>query len=96
MHAVARAQRTIHETGCPMTSERSDRVLEDPNAQLEIALIDEFLRARGLDRHELQDLPEAEATQLRKEASAYATARLTELESRAHFVQEIHGTARTT
>jgi hypothetical protein len=78
-----------------MTTERADRVLEDPNAQLETALIDDFLCTRGLDRHKLQDLPQAQATQLRKEASAYATCRLTELESRAHFVQEIHGTART-
>jgi hypothetical protein len=78
-----------------MMAERADRALEDPNAQLETALIDEFLRTHGLDRHRLQDLPEAQATQLRKEASAYATARLTELESRAHFVQEIHGATRT-
>ena len=81
--------------GCPMMAERADRVLEDPNAQLETALIDEFLRTRGLDRHALQQLPEAQAAELRKEASAYATARLTELESRAHFVQEIHGATRT-
>jgi hypothetical protein len=78
-----------------MTFERADRALEDPNAQLETALIDEFLRTRGLDRAKLQDLPEAQAGQLRKEASAYATARLTELESRAHFVRGIHGTAQT-
>ena len=78
-----------------MTFERADSALEDPNARLETALIDEFLRTRGLDLRKLQDLPEAQARQLRKEASAYATARLTELESRAHFVQEIHGTAQT-
>ena len=76
-----------------MTFERADRALEDPNAQLETALIDEFLRGLGLDRHKLQDLPEAQATELKKQASAYATARLTEMESRAHFVQEIHGTS---
>jgi hypothetical protein len=81
--------------GCPMTFERAERALEDPNAQLETALIDEFLRTRGLDRRKLRDLPEAQARQLRKEASAYATARLTELESRAHFVQEIHGATQT-
>ena len=81
--------------GCPMTLERAERALEDPNAQLETALVDEFLRTRGLDRHTLQDLPEAQARQLRTEASAYATARLTEQESRAHFVHEIHGTAQS-
>jgi mono/diheme cytochrome c family protein len=66
--------------GCAMTFERADRALEDPNAQLETTLIDEFLRTRGLDRDKLHDLPEAQATQLRKEASAYATARLTALD----------------
>ena len=66
-----------------MTCERAERALE------------EFLRTRGLDRHKMQDLPDAQARQLGKEASAYATARLTELESRAHFVQEIHGTTQT-
>lgn len=81
--------------GCPVMAERADRALEDPNAQLETALIDEFLTSRGLDRRRLQELPEAQAAQLRKEASAYATARLTELESRAHFVHEIHGATRT-
>ena len=79
-----------------MTTERADSVHDDPNAQLETALIDEFLHTRGLDRHRLQDLPDAQATQLRKEACAYATARLTELETRAHFIQEIHGATRTT
>ena len=78
-----------------MTFERADRPLEDPHAHLETALIDVFLRTRGLDRHKLQDLPEAQARQLMEDASAYATARLTELESRAHFVQEIHGTSQT-
>jgi hypothetical protein len=67
---------------------------EDPNAQLEMALIDEFLRSRGLDRHMLAELPEAEANALSREACRYATVRLAELESRAHFIHEIHGTAK--
>ena len=33
-----------------MTTERADSVHDDPNAQLETALIDEFLHTRGLDR----------------------------------------------
>jgi hypothetical protein len=79
---------------CSMSSETADRAPEDPNAQLETALIDEFLLTRGLDRRRLRDLPEAQATQVRTEASAYATARLTELETRAHFMHEIHGITR--
>ena len=67
---------------------------EDPQTHLETALIDEFLHARGIDRQNLRALPELEVTRLMKDASAYASARLTELESRAHFVHEIHGTVR--
>ncbi len=67
--------------------------IEDPQADLETALIDEFLRTRGLSRHGLRNVPEERATALMKEASGYASARLTELESRAHYVQEIHGTS---
>jgi hypothetical protein len=78
-----------------MATERADIVPDDPNAQLETALIDEFLHTRGLDRRSLRDLPDAQAMQLRKEASLYATGRLTELETRAHFVHEIHGITRT-
>lgn len=75
-----------------MVDER-DGAIADPQTDLETALIDEFLRARGTDRQKLRQMPESEALQLGREAAAYATARLTEVESRAHFVHEIHGTA---
>lgn len=71
----------------------AEQPMEDPLAELETALIDEFLRKRGASRHTLHDIPEENATALMREASAYASARLTELESRAHYVHEIHGTA---
>ena len=71
----------------------AERPIEDPQAELETTLIDEFLRTRGVSRHGLRDIPEEKATALMKEASAYASARLTELESRAHYVHEIHGSA---
>jgi hypothetical protein len=71
----------------------ADRPIEDPQAELETALIDEFLRAHAVSRQGLREIPVETATALMREASAYASARLTELESRAHYVQEIHGTA---
>jgi hypothetical protein len=74
-------------------SPRADSPIEDPQADLETALIDEFLRTRGVSRQRLREFPEEKATSLMREASGYASARLTELESRAHYVQEIHGTA---
>lgn len=65
-------------------------LMEDPERQLERALIDEFLRERGLDWSALDRLPQAEANGVLAEASRYAGTRLAEIESRAHFVHEIH------
>jgi hypothetical protein len=64
---------------------------EDPEAQLENTLIDEFLRANGVDPSALRELPEDEAKRILAEASTYAATKLAEVESRAHFIHEIHG-----
>jgi hypothetical protein len=65
--------------------------LQPPLGNLERMLIDEFLRLRGLDREALDRLPEAERHDLLAQASSYASSRLTEIESRSHYVQELHG-----
>ena len=64
--------------------------LEESHAALERALIDEFLDRRGYPRPSLKNLPAAEATALLREAAAYASLRLAEIDSRAHYVDEIH------
>ena len=64
--------------------------LEAPLSQLERALIAEFVRARGFDPLALADLPEHERKALLKDASIYASGKLTEVESREHFLDEIH------
>ena len=75
-----------------MTRDDTDpNMLQPPLGHLERTLIDEFLRLRGLDRHKLDALPDAERHHLLSEASTYASARLTEIESRSHYVQELHG-----
>lgn len=66
--------------------------LQDPEGQLERALIDEFLRMRGHDATSVASLPAGERIRLLQEASVHASARLTEIEARAHFVHELHGT----
>lgn len=74
-----------------MSPERVDRPpLEAPLGQLERALIDEFLRVRGYDPDRLSDLPEPERERLLKEASVYASARLTEVEARSRFLHDLH------
>jgi hypothetical protein len=67
------------------------RAMEDPEGQLEQALIEEFLRARGLDSVTLHTLPDDKAKRVLTEASVYASARLAEVDARAHFVHRIHG-----
>ena len=65
---------------------------QDPEGQLESALIDEFLRLHGHDAASVASLPADERTRLLQNASVHACARLTEIEARAHFVHELHGT----
>ena len=65
--------------------------LEDPTAHLEQAFIDEFIRLRGHDPARLRDLAADERHDLLKHAVAYASAKLAEVESRAHYVHELHG-----
>jgi hypothetical protein len=63
---------------------------QDPHAQLERAFIDEYLRAHHCSLETLAQLPPAEAAQLLRQASIYASGRLTEVESRAHYVDDLH------
>lgn len=63
-------------------------VMEQSAAQLEIALMEEYL---GQPLQSLALLPEDEAARLRAEASRYASARLAEIEARAGFVHHLAG-----
>ena len=73
-----------------MSNERADTAMSDSSADLERSIIDEFLRARGHDPAHLHALPPAERDALLTEASVYASGRLSEIESRAHFVHDLH------
>ena len=74
-----------------MTAKEPDaRAMGDPEGQLERALIDEFLRARGFDSAALRALPEDEAKRVLSEASVYAGSKLAQVEARARFVHAIH------
>lgn len=77
--------------GTMAATDSDTRPMEDPEGPLESALITEFLRARGLDARALQALPEDEAKRVLTEASAYAAAKLAEVEARAHFVHGMRG-----
>lgn len=64
--------------------------LEPPLARLEQAFIEEFVRSRGHDPGELDRLPAEQRAALLKDASVYASAKLSEVEARSHFVHAIH------
>jgi hypothetical protein len=78
----------------PMSSELSDAVpLSDRFAQLERAFIDEFLRLQGYDYVTLNTLSDVQRHAMLTSASTYAATKLAEIESRAHYIHDIHGTA---
>jgi hypothetical protein len=63
--------------------------MEDPNARLERALIDEYIKVHGYDPESVRLRPEAEVMTLLEAASTYAAGRLAEFESRAHYVRDM-------
>ena len=63
----------------------------DPLSKLERAFEAEFLQDRGHTIDSLRLLPPAEALALQRQASVYVSCRLTEVESRAHFFEGMHG-----
>ena len=64
--------------------------LESPLGKLENSLIEEYIRSRGLDPHALAALPEDQRDTILKEASLYASSRLSEVEARSRFVEGMH------
>jgi hypothetical protein len=75
-----------------MTHEPMDRApLEEPLAELERRLISEYLAAIGRDYKMLLNRSDAEAVAILSAASLYAATRLAEVESRAHYIRQLHG-----
>jgi hypothetical protein len=65
--------------------------IEDHEAKLERALVDEFLRQSGHRREDLAVMPPEQAAQLLRNARVHAAEKLAEIGARAHYVKEIHG-----
>lgn len=70
--------------------QKKTSAVDDRHAALERMLIDEFLESRGHTRQSVGELPPPQATTLMSAASRYASLRLAEIESRAHYVEDIH------
>jgi hypothetical protein len=62
----------------------------DQTAELEQALIAAFLEQRGHTRESVSLLPDAERHALLRDASLHASMRLSEVESRARYVDDLH------
>jgi hypothetical protein len=63
---------------------------EEPSAALERQLIRDYVESAGHDLGSLLARHDDEATKILTEASSYATSRLAEVESRAHYVHHLH------
>jgi len=65
-------------------------LMGDSSAPLERVFIEEYLQSRGYSLEMLDELSKKLRKKLMTEASRYASLKLEEIESRAHFVEEIH------
>ena len=64
--------------------------MNDPNAVLEKALMEEYLHERGYSLEKLKEMPKEMVEQLMKDATRYASLKMEEVKAKAHFVEEIH------
>lgn len=65
--------------------------IEEPLAELERQLIGAYLAGTGEDFHTLMVRGDEAARRLLAEASLYASDRLSEIESRSHYLRKLHG-----
>lgn len=67
--------------------------IEDRNAMLENALIEEYLNEKGYTHEDLKKLPAEVVEKLMKEPSQYASLKMEEVASRAKFIKDLHDNA---
>lgn len=65
--------------------------MEEPLAELERELITAYVAGAGQDLEALLTRTDEQARRLLADASLYATARLTEVESRSHYLRSLRG-----
>ncbi|HET7697993.1 MAG TPA: hypothetical protein VFK57_19925 [Vicinamibacterales bacterium] len=74
-----------------MARQDDQQPLHDPLAEIERQLINAYLAGAG---HQLPDLltrHDDEARRLLADASRYASAKLSEIEARWHYLHDLHG-----
>jgi hypothetical protein len=65
--------------------------MEEPLAELERELMTAYLAGAGHDLHALLARTDDEAKRLLTDASLYVASRLTEVESRSHYLRSLRG-----
>ena len=75
-----------------MTKNHTETIpIEEPLAQLERELISAYIRGAGEDLEALMKRDDEDARKLLAQASLYASTRLTEVESRSHYLHKLRG-----
>jgi hypothetical protein len=69
--------------------ELEECVADGPQSTLEKKLVEEYLESKGYSIKDLPKLPVETARQLMREACAFASLKLAELEAKSKFRQEI-------
>jgi hypothetical protein len=67
------------------------RPLEEPLAELERAIIDEYLRGAGYDPVTVRGRTDEDAHRILVLASSHAAGKLTEVESKLHYLRTLRG-----
>ena len=74
-----------------MKDQQDQTPIHEPLADLERTLISAYLAGAGHDLHALLARTDDDARRLLAEASLYASATLSEIESRSHYLHHLHG-----
>ena len=74
-----------------MTNPDDTPPLHEPLADVERHLIEAYLAGAGSSLDELLGRTDQNAGRLLAEASRYASAKLSEIEARSHYLHELHG-----
>jgi hypothetical protein len=71
--------------------EFAKNVIEGPQSVIEKMFLEEYLQNQGYTLKELHNLPPEKAKALMTKASQYASLKLAQVESSAHFREKIRG-----
>ena len=74
-----------------MAHQDDQQSLHDPLAEIERQLINAYVAGAGHELSKLLARNDDDSRRLLAEASRYASARLSEIEARSHYLHKLHG-----